>query len=418
MYKNTLAIACGLLMMILCACSNNSTQEELEDLDFDVEIVDSIQVEVEDGISAIDLIEELGNSHNLTQEEFEGLNFELEIIDSIQVDVLESISAIDFNKDRGVVYSLQNHQITVFDTKGKIIKSNTYPAEGPGAVGLVANLQILDNGEIFLYPFGNKLVLLDGNLEVKKYLEMPFPPELMGINFFQKNFAVHGDYAYLYYPGRDGGKPYIANFFKEQRLVEKLDLKSGVSENIYKLPEGSKYLSDLNYEFPKITLSAGNGKIYLALDTESFIYVYPMDSDSIALETLDFKPTKFVQMKGVKSEIANSNGRFFRGGVKNIYPIPKGVIVFYSEGIEEEVYQREALAERKNWSKRPRFDRYKLKVYLENQGWSNEIKVPAQIKAINGASEIKNGFWGLRNDDLVGEEQDYLTFYKMRLVAK
>lgn len=353
-----------------------------------------------------------------SEEEPLDLIFELQVIDSIQVGVMESISAIDYKENRGVIYSIQNHKISVFDSNGNIIKSKIYPEEGPGSVGMVTNLRILDNGDILLYPFMNNPVILNDDLEVKKHLKMAFPSGIMNVAYFQHMFDVYGEDAYLFYPGRDGGNPYQSDFFKDFKLLEKVNLQSGTAEAVYKLPNISKYQSDLTYEYPQLTLSAGNDKIYLALDTESLIHIYdPKSNSPEAMETLDFKPKKFVQMPGEKSESVSSHNRLVRGEVKNLYPVSNGLAVYYSEGIDEEKYQRESLHEKENWSKWINFNAFKLKVFMENKGWSNEIQVPSYITTISGLDNLDE-FIGLRNDVYLGEEQDFLTFYKMRLVRK
>lgn len=366
----------ALLFVLLSACSNNSEQESLD------------------------------------------LNFELQIIDSIQVDLMESVMAMDFKGDRGVVYTYQSNQITLFDSDGKTIRSKSYPKEGPGSIRFLTNMRFLDNGNILLYPLGNTLILLDEDLEVIKNLEMPFPPELQGAAYFQYMFAVHGDEAFIYYPGRDGGNPYLPNYYKDHKILERLNLNTGISQPTYKLPENSKYQSDLTYSYPTVTLSARNEKIYVALDAESLIHVYDAKSDAPALKTLDFKPRKFVQMPGEKAESVSFYGKIYPGRIKNIFAIPEGVVVHYNEGVEEEVYQRESLVEKENWDKLPDYNMIKLKVYLEEKGWSNEIQVPAHIHAIHGIHDVENSFYGFRNDDHIGEEQDFRTFYKLKLIRK
>ncbi len=371
------SILVGVLLLVsLCACSKNSDNEE-DTLD---------------------------------------LNFELEIIDSIQVDVMESISAMDFNKEQGVVYSYHNNQITKFDSNGKTLNSKIYPKEGPGSLGFVTNLRFMETGEILLYPFGNKLVILDADLEIKKNLEMSFPAELHGAAYFQYMFAVYGEDVFLFYPGRDGGNPYLNNFYKDYKILEKLNLKSGISEASYKLPLNSKYQSELTYDYPTVILSAGNDRIYVALDTESLIHIYDPNTDAPALESLDFEPQKFVQMPGEKSEFVSYYGKIYRGGIKNLFAVPNGVVVHYNEGIESDIYQRESLLEQENWSMLPDFDRQKLKVYQEKKGWSNEIIIPPNIEVISGINDLENSFYGFRHDDYIGEEQDFITFYKLRLV--
>ncbi len=356
------------------------------------------------------------SKNSATEEDTLDLNFELEIIDSIQVDVMERIMAMDFNKEPGVVYSYQNNQTTKFDSDGKTVNFKIHPKQGPGSVGFVTSLRFLDNGDILIYPFGNKLILLDADLEIKNNLEMPFPAELHGAAYFKYMFAVHGENVFVFYPGRDEGNPYLSNFYKDYKILEKLNLKSGISEASYKLPLNSKYQSELTYDYPTVILSAGNDKIYVALDTESLIHIYNPSSDAPALESLDFKPQKFVQMPGEKSEFVSYYGKISKGGIKNLFAVPNGVVVHYNEGIESDIYQSESLLEQENWSMLPDFDKQKLKVYQEEKGWSNEIVVPHHILAISGVNDLENSFYGFRHDDYLGEEQDFITFYKLRLV--
>jgi hypothetical protein len=348
-----------------------------------------------------------------------GLTFELVIQDSIQVDLMEGITAIDFNSDFGAVFSMQGRKITLFNLDGSIKQSKPYPQDGPGAVGFVTDLKILDDGKILLYPFnGHKLPLLDENLEVEKYYEMPFASELQGAAYYQQMFAVHDGDVFLFYPGRDGGVPYLKDFYKNHNLLEKFSLTSGNAEGVFRLPPNSKYHSDLTYEYPMVAVSSGDGLIYVALDTESLIHVFDPNSEESALESLDFTPKKFVQMAGGKEEFVTSYGKQLRGEVKNLFAIPGGIVVNYTEGIEEEVYQREGLHEQENWSRRPDFNPNVLKVYQKDKGWSNEIIIPPHLRTVSGIKGLSDDFWALRYDDYVGEEQDYLTFYRLKLKQK
>ncbi|WP_143962646.1 hypothetical protein [Litoribacter populi] len=337
------------------------------------------------------------------------------IEDSIQVALMGSINSLDFRGDKGIAYDYQNRQITLFDTEGEIVMAKEFALEGPGSIGHVTNLKILEDGNILVYQFGNKMPLLNEALEVQRYYEMSFPAELRGAAYFQHMYAQHEDDVYLFFPGRDGGNPYLDNFYKDYKLVEKLNLSTGNSESVFKLASDSKYLTDLKFDYPMMALSAGEGEIYLALDTESLIHVYSPDAKEESLITLDFSPSKFVQMEGSNEEYASSYGKMLKGGVKNLFAIPNGVVVHYSEGIEGEVYKREALHDRENWPKLPDFDNNMLKVYQQDKGWSNEVQVPCHMKTISGIMDLNDSFWALRNDDYIGEEQDYLTFYRVRL---
>jgi hypothetical protein len=179
-----------------------------------------------------------------------------------------------------------------------------------------------------------------------------------------------------------------------------------------------EYSGYLTYEYPMVAVSSGDGLIYVALDTESLIHVFDPNSEESALESLDFTPKKFVQMAGGREEFVTSYGKQLRGEVKNLFAIPGGIVVNYTEGIEEEVYQQEGLHEQENWSRRPDFNPNVLKVFQKDKGWSNEIIIPPHLRTVSGIKGLSDDFWALRYDDYVGEEQDYLTFYRLKLKQK
>jgi hypothetical protein len=46
------------------------------------------------------------------------------------------------------------------------------------------------------------------------------------------------------------------------------------------------------------------------------------------------------------------------------------------------------------------------------------VIVPSKIKLILNIESVDKSFYALRDDDFLGEEQDYITFYKLQLVKK
>ncbi|WP_332911458.1 hypothetical protein [Algoriphagus boritolerans] len=77
------------------------------------------------------------------------------------------------------------------------------------------------------------------------------------------------------------------------------------------------------------------------------------------------------------------------------------------------------MKESKNFYKYPEFNNSYLKVFSIYQGkWSNEIEIPAKIDFILNIESTDQPFYALRNDDFIGEEQEYLTFYKLKLRQK
>ena len=342
------------------------------------------------------------------------LYFELEIFDSIQVNADEQLRAIDFAYDKGVAYGYQTRATIVFDSTGRILVKKSFPEEGPGSIGYIIDIRPLENGDYFVYPFGNQLTLLSEELEIKRQYNVSFPPELRGAAYFRHLVDTKDDKAYLFFPGRDGGNPYFNDFYKKHHVLEKLDLNTGDFEPFLKLPEISKYHDELTYEYPSVSMSIRGDLLYLILDTESYIHVYDLKEGEL-ITSLDFQPQRFLQKQGSKEEFVSSYGEFMRGEIHSVFALSEGVAVHYREGIDQEIFQQEKLLERENWYKQPDYNTQKLKVYQNGSGWSNEIEVPAKVKAISGLSDPDKTFWGLRNDEYVDLEEEFITFYKMRL---
>jgi hypothetical protein len=93
-------------------------------------------------------------------------------------------------------------------------------------------------------------------------------------------------------------------------------------------------------------------------------------------------------------------------------------MVSYHGGIDGDTFVNNNLKERENFYRYPEFRKTYLKIYKNGYGWSNELIVPSKIKLILNIESVDKPFYALRDDDFLGEEQDYVTFYKLKLVNK
>ncbi|WP_235941513.1 hypothetical protein [Cyclobacterium roseum] len=96
----------------------------------------------------------------------------------------------------------------------------------------------------------------------------------------------------------------------------------------------------------------------------------------------------------------------------------KGTVVYYDEGIDEEIFVQNELNLPKNFPKYKDFQKQVLKIISQDTILSNEIIVPYRIGRIMNIEGLDKSFYALRDDDFVGEEQEYITFYKLLLVKK
>jgi hypothetical protein len=113
-----------------------------------------------------------------------------------------------------------------------------------------------------------------------------------------------------------------------------------------------------------------------------------------------------------------SRTRMLDGEIRQLFVTQKGTIIIFLEGIEEEIFIQNELNIPKNFPKYKDFQNQILKIILPDSSLSNEIIIPYRIGRFLNIEELDKPFYALRDDDYLGEEQDYITFYKLQLIKK
>lgn len=325
-------------------------------------------------------------------------------------------SAVDFQDGKGILYDTQRSTLVLFDSTGSILHQETYPSEGPGSFSWVGGMRFHPTGKIILTTLIGEIVRLDEQLTIEKKLGMPFPSELRDMQNNARTFDFFEDNLLIFYPGRDGQSPYKREYWKENKLIEQLNLTTGKIKPIISLAADSKHQSDAYFERPWPKVAIHQNLLYLHLDTESIIAVYDLSQDGAYIESLDFAPSKYVQYEEQQKQVGYVSGNFMsRAKSFNLFATPEALVIHYCEGISKDDFLNAGLNEKKNWYKIPDMEGRFLKVYQPSIGWSNEIRVPPVINQIMNIEQVSKPFYAIRNDEYIGEEHDFITLYKLKL---
>lgn len=345
--------------------------------------------------------------------------WELQVLDSIQVDYLGSVDGGEFRNGKGVVFDFKTNGLVEFDETGKILNQHSYPKEGPGAVTYPTTLRYDDNGKLYGMSFLSWLYEFNPDLTLKRQVDMPFLAESNDGMSFGRNFEPWNNHIISWYPGRDGANQYDPFFFRDHYLLEKLNLQTGEAEPIIKLPITSRYTSDNYYERTALRFGIVDELLYLVLKNEPFIHIYDMNASFKYVETISFSPSVFFDNgEHNKAYEYISGSKMLDGRISGFYPRSDGIFVTYTEGISEDIFTQNELKNPKNFPKYVEHQSHILKFMNTDSIWSNEIIIPSNIDQILNIESLSKPFYALRNDDYIGEEQDYLTFYKLHLVQK
>ncbi len=346
-------------------------------------------------------------------------NWELVIVDSIQVDYLGTVDGAEFNEGKGIIFNFKENKLIQFDESGKILNEEAYPFEGPGKVYYPMQLKNTTDGKLYAASFVGWLYEFNPNLTFKREIELPFITEAKDGGGLRRVLDQWKNHLILYYPGRDGANPYDPFFFKDHYLLEKVDPQTGSAEPLIRIPATSRFDSDKFYERPWVNFGVLGDTLYLTLDNEPLVHLYDLANNAKFLKTIKFLPSKF-EDNGEHKEAYQyiSGSEMLDGAIKQFFATNQGIVLTFDEGITADIFVQNNLKDPKNFPLYPSFQNRILKIAQVDGSLSNEIIIPRSIDRILSIKSLEEPFYALRNDEYIGEEEDYLTFYKLRLVQK
>lgn len=349
----------------------------------------------------------------------DSLTWELEIVDSIQVDYLGTVEGAEFKNGKGIIFNFGENKLIEFDETGRIIYERSYPFDGPGKVFYPMQLKSTSDGELFGASFVGWLYEFNSDLTFNREIKLPFITEAKDGGGLLRSLDQWKEHLILYYPGRDGANPYDPFFFRDHFLLEKVDPETGSAEPIIRIPSTSRYASDKYFERPFLSFGILGDTLYLTLGNEPMIHLYDLADSASFLKTISFNPSRF-ENNGEHSEAYQYISRYkmLDGNIRQFFPTNQGIVVIFEEGIKEDIFIQNDLKDPKNFPLYPTLQNQILKIVQVDGSLSNEIIIPRSINRILGIESLDKPFYALRDDDFIGEEQEFLTFYKLRLVQK
>ena len=357
------------------------------------------------------------NNSEMPSESFH--EWELQILDSIQVDYLGNISTGDFSGGLGLLYDYTANTLVKIDYEGQVLATHTYAKDGPNSISYISTVKFDPDGNPYIGHYRGPYLELKEDLSVKRNIELPFPSQSFGGLMDEKSFEFWQDNIIFHFPGRDEVSPYTETYLRENFLLEKLNPTTGESSPLIRTPNTSKFSTGSLYERPSISFTLADNDLLLYFNNEPKIHRFSLLDSGKHIETIDINPTKFVEAPELKDKTERySYEKLVEGNLYGVFAGKNYIVVHYSEGISEDVFSANTFEFPEDFPKLVELDQSYFKVFDTEKGWSNEIPIPKKVDNIFAMEDPSEPFFALRNDDYLGEEQDYLTFYKLKLVEK
>ncbi|EAZ80298.1 hypothetical protein [Algoriphagus machipongonensis] len=345
--------------------------------------------------------------------------WELQILDSIQVDYLGEISTGDFRDGKGLLYDYKSNTLIKIDYEGQVLNTHTFAKDGPNSISFISTVKFDPDGNPYIGNYRGPYYKLEEDLSVKRNIALPFPSQSFGGLMDEKSFEFWQDNIIIHFPGRDEESPYTDTYLSESFLLEKLNPVTGESSPLIRTPGTSKFSTGLLYERPSISFTLSDNDLLLYFNNEPKIHRFNLLDSGRHIETLEFNPSKFIEAPELKDKTERYGyEKLIEGNVFGVFTNKNLMVVHYSQGISEEVFGNFEFKFPEDFTKLIALNQSYFKVYDTEKGWSNEIPISNKVKQLFAMEDPAKPFFALRNDEYIGEEQEYLTFYKLQLVQK
>ena len=340
-----------------------------------------------------------------------GPAYDIVLVDSFQVDYQAAIHVSAFRESNGIFYNFREGSFTLFDTKGTVLRKKYFPSDGANALGYVSGMKIKSDGSILFQTLQGEIGVLDDSLELVEKVIFPFPSVTPNLRSNIKSLDITGDDVLVYYPGRNGKNPLEKGYFKNSKLLEKINITTGELSSVLTLSPDSKFNQDLYFEEPYLHVSIWGDRLYIAFDNEPLIYKYDLNNLDALPITIPIHASKFIEVSGQPIPLGNVEG-VIPGLIEGIFPFETGFAVAYSEGLEKTAVDKLSNLN-PNYVKSAQ--KNLLKIYHDKKGWSKETPLPQNVAAILGFENPSEDFYALRNEGLFEGKSDEITVFRYRL---
>ncbi|MFC5625266.1 hypothetical protein [Algoriphagus winogradskyi] len=346
-------------------------------------------------------------------------DFHLEIVDSIRIDYLGNLWIQDYDSISKEYISITrvDQELVIFDQKGQVTSSFVIPLEGPNSIQGIFSLSYRD-GEIQIFDSRNGFHFLTHDGIIESNLPLPYPYIFVNNKIHPAFYQVKNQLAYLRPERSDslkgGTMGGLVKYMYELPIVELYDSLSGSMSHTINFPKTSIYADGNYYFIPFPTVSKQGDFWYLYFMNELKYFVYKEDGEEIVLQrTVDMEVNDAILPVGVPfSEAENySIGNQRPGKIEHLYRYKDRTVVIYSKGISQETIllnQTDASVVLVNESYAAVFDD-------NNNLLQNGIPVPEGLVFSRAITE-KGEILALKNQDHFGVEDDFVTYYKLKLL--
>jgi len=379
----------------------------------------------------------LACSEKRAKTESTNLQFDLERIDSLDLDILGAPLLASTNESKHVVfYDFPSQEILITDKGGKIQHRFSKQGDTPDTYGFMMELPILWGEDRIIIIGLNGIFIYDLNGIFIKKIEHVESMNGGGFMAFSgktaKIITLEGkDYLLMKSLRSRDSFNGEQKFYDTYKALDLVDLETGKMKDFGPFEAGSKFLDGKGYiesDYAPAYAVSGN-MLYLAHGADPKVYIYDFSTEEAKLDTtLQLTITGFQVVEGADRKEFSAGTITINGGtpaIRNIDTIDGKILIHFYPGLDSEKMEEVEVL----WTAGKEEEGEALYEKIEN-----EVKSGILIydeKTLEYLGELifreninKDGFasdgefiWmeKIKSNEV---EEDFLRVYKMKLTAK
>ena len=364
------------------------------------------------------------------------LNYELRIVDSVQVDILSNgLNILDVNDQTGELLAIQSEPPIAYrlSAKGEVLSTMKRPGDDPEAVG-----GLLLSGEFFedgIALIGRRYIkTYDRNFSLEKSLRMPYVPDGMLYTGFNHLFEISTEKGNQLISFSGGPQTEFTDrdkeFYQEYNLVDLVDpalvsnSNNGFSKEqnaelfkpIGRIEPGSRFLNGKAFYFLRHVFDVKNEKLIYAFEKDTILYELDLPTGKLNKATrIPFD--EFILNDGFSLGAAGfkeqNKPRDTAGQIYRVFQTQGFTVIVYASGIKRSELM--AIPEDQRNTREWEINYKKHLILKDGERVNTDLRLPEKMSYFNMA-DSEGYLWAHQNLDLLDNEPDFITFYKLKVV--
>jgi hypothetical protein len=355
----------------------------------------------------------------------DSLDYELVIVDSIQVATLERLVLLDIQPEKDLFLfsvSTSNAPMLTTNSKGEVLQRFEVPKDAPTGFGGITSGGIF-MGDTIVIQGPRGVYFYDLEFNFLKGLKRTYPPKGMIYSGFDhvrfvESFAGPSLISFSGNPQTDF-PPNRKEYYEEYNAFDLIPLSNEEFKPIAPLHPDSRYLkSGEAFNFISVTFSTKGPQLTYAHQYDTLLYDVDLFDPELTQKPVGIPFDNFVMKKGFPygSQEDYSGPSDYAGQISNLYKVGNLDIITYSSGIKKEDLPPTTLSRAEFRKETNRMNPPKWIIRNEKNQFSKPKLLPTSYRIARVDSQ--NRIWAMQNVNELDEEPEVVTVYLLKLVQK